>query len=163
MSIYDNETKIYPDLNPLAPQEPQTYRLQKLTEIEAYLLHEIEDNGREARKMKRFKIITGIVDTGLITSAVITGGASIATSASVVGLPVGTALAGFIVFFSLLTFATQKSLKTFTVKHGKHNAIDSMANIISQAMQDWNISPTEFHRVLQEVEKYCKLKVDIEN
>ena len=32
MSIYDNETsKIYPDLNPTAPQEPQTYRLKKFT------------------------------------------------------------------------------------------------------------------------------------
>ena len=30
-------------------------------------------------------------------------------------------------------------------------------------MQDWNISPTEFHKVLQEVEKYCKLKADIKN
>ena len=38
-----------------------------------------------------------------------------------------------------------------------------MANIISQAMQDRNISPTEFHIVLQEEEKYRKLKVDIEN
>ena len=30
MSIYDNETpsKIYPDLNPTAPQEPQTYRFK---------------------------------------------------------------------------------------------------------------------------------------
>ena len=55
MSIYDNETKIYPDLNPSAQQEPQTYRLQKLTENEAYLLNEIEDNGREAKKMKQFK------------------------------------------------------------------------------------------------------------
>ena len=25
MSIYDNETKIYPDLNPMAPLEPQSY------------------------------------------------------------------------------------------------------------------------------------------
>ena len=25
MSIYDNETKMYPDLNPTAPQESQTY------------------------------------------------------------------------------------------------------------------------------------------
>ena len=46
MSIYGNETKIYPDLNPTAPQEPQTYQLQKLTETEIYLLNEIEDNGR---------------------------------------------------------------------------------------------------------------------
>ena len=30
-------------------------------------------------------------------------------------------------------------------------------------MQDGDISPTEFHKVLQEVEKYRKLKVDIRN
>ena len=41
--------------------------------------------------------------------------------------------------------------------------LDSIADIYSQAMQDGNISPTEFHKVLQEVEKYCKLKVDIRN
>ena len=76
MSIYDNETKIYPDLNPTAPQEPQSYRLQKLTEIEAYLLNEIEVRERIAKEMKRFNTITGIVDTGLITSTVIIGGIS---------------------------------------------------------------------------------------
>ena len=38
MSIYDNETKIYPDLNPTAPEEPQTYRLKRLSEIKAFLL-----------------------------------------------------------------------------------------------------------------------------
>ena len=57
------------------------------------------------------------------------------------------------------------------VKQGKHNAInllaesnlDSITDIISQAMQDGDIPPTEFHKVLQEVEKYCKLKADIRN
>ena len=68
MSIYDNETKTYPDLNPTAPQEPQSYRLQKLTEIEAYLLNEIEVREWIAKKMKRFNTFTGIVDTGLIAS-----------------------------------------------------------------------------------------------
>ena len=50
MSIYDNETKIYPDLNLTAPQEPQAYRLKKITEIEAYLLDEIEERKRQAKK-----------------------------------------------------------------------------------------------------------------
>ena len=40
---------------------------------------------------------------------------------------------------------------------------DSIADIISQAMQDGDISPTEFHKVLQEREKYRKLKADIRN
>ena len=80
-------------------------------------------------------------------------------------MPVGTPLGGFSVFFSLSMIATQ------TVKQGKHNAImllaqsklDSIADIISQAVQDGDISPTEFHKVLQEREKYRKLKVDIRN
>ena len=44
MSIYGNKTtsKIYRDINPTRPQESETYRLKKLTEIEAYLLSEIE-------------------------------------------------------------------------------------------------------------------------
>ena len=41
--------------------------------------------------------------------------------------------------------------------------LDSIANIVSQAMQEGDISLTEFHKVLQEVEKYRKLKADIRN
>ena len=42
MSLYEDETNIYPDLNPTAPQRPQTYSLNRLSEIEAYFLNEIE-------------------------------------------------------------------------------------------------------------------------
>ena len=171
MSVYENETKIYPDLNPTAPQEPQAYCLNKLSEIEAYFLNEIEVLEHIAKKMKPFNTIAGIVDTGLITSTVITGGISIAAFASGVGLPVGIALSGTSLLLSLATAITRKSFKIFTVKQEKHDAIkllaqsklDSIANIISQAMQDGDNSPTEFHKVLQEVEKYRKLKADIRN
>ena len=61
--------------------------------------------------------------------------------------------------------------KVFTVKQEKHDTIkllaqsklDSIANIVSQAMQDGDISSIEFHKVLQEVEKFRKLKADIRN
>ena len=68
MSIYGNETKIYPDLNPTALQESQSYQLSKLSEIEAFFLNEIEVREQIAKKIKRFNTITSIVDTGLITS-----------------------------------------------------------------------------------------------
>ena len=75
MSTNDNQTsKIYPDLNLTAPQEPQAYCLEKLTKIEACLLDEIEVLEKLAKKIKRFNTITGIIDTSLITSTVITGG-----------------------------------------------------------------------------------------
>ena len=42
MSVYDNKTKFYPDLNPSAPQEPQSYRLNKLSGIEEYFLMKLK-------------------------------------------------------------------------------------------------------------------------
>ena len=111
-----------------------------MTEIEACLLDEIEVRERIAKKMKRFNTITGIVDTGLITSTVITGGISIAAFASGVGLPVGVALSGTSLLLSLAIVITRKSFKTFTVKQEKHDAIrllaqsrlDIISNIILQ-------------------------------
>ena len=77
----------------------------------------------------------------------ITGGASIQAFASGVGLPVGAALGGLGVVLSLLTITTRTFSRGLTVKQGKHDVImllakrklDSIANIISQAMQDGDI------------------------
>ena len=101
----------------------------------------------------------------------ITGGINIAVFATGVGFHVGIALSGTSLILSLATAITRKCFKIFTIKQEKHNAIklltqsklDSISNIISQAMQEGDISPSEFHKVLQEVEKYCKLKADIRN
>ena len=78
----------------------------------------------------------------------ITGGISIGAFASGVGLPVGIALSGASLLLSLATAITRKSFKIFTVKQEKYNVIkvlvqsklDSITNIISQAMQDGDIS-----------------------
>ena len=99
----------------------------------------------------------------------IPGGISIAAFASGVGLPVGIAKSETNLLLSLATVITQKSFKTFTVKQEKHDAIkllaqsklDSIVNIILQAMQDGDILFIEFHKLLEEVEKYRKLKTDI--
>ena len=168
MSIYDNESKIYADLNPTAPQEPQTYRLKKLRH---FFLMNLKFVNELPKKLKLFNAITGIVDTDLITSTVIPGGIFIAAFASDVGLPVGIALSGTSLLLSLATSITRKSFKNFTVKQEKHDSIkllaqsrlDSIANIISQAMQDRDTSPTEFQKVLQEVEKYRKRRAGIRN
>ena len=65
------------------------YQLKKLIKIEAYLLDEVDITERLAKKMNAFSAITSVVDTGLISSKVITGGVSIAAFASDVGLFVG--------------------------------------------------------------------------
>ena len=99
------------------------------------------------------------------------GGVSIPAFASRAGLPIGAALVELGVVLSLLTVATRKFSRSQTVKQGKHDAImllaqsklDSISDVISRAMQDGDISPTEFHKVLQEREKYRKLNANIRN
>ena len=121
--------------------------------------------------MKRFNTITGIIDTNLIISTMITEVIWIAAFASGVGLPLGLALSGTSLLLSLAIVITRKSSKTFSMKQEKYDTIkllaqsklDSIADIISQAMQDGDISSIEFHKVLQEVEKFRKLKADIRN
>ena len=57
------------------------------------------------------------------------------------------------------------------MRQKKHDAIkllaqrklDSMVDIISQAIQDGDTSSSEFDKVLQEVKKYRKLKSNIRN
>ena len=111
------------------------------------------------------------MNAGLITSTVTTGGISFAKRASGVGQAVGISESGTSLLLSLATVITRRSFKTFTVKQNKHDAIkllaqsklDTIANIILHAMQGGDISPIESHKVLQEVEIYRKLKVDIRN
>ena len=169
MSVYNNDkgtSKIYSNLNPTAPKVQQKYRLKELTEIQAYLLDEIEVRERLLKRMKKFNVITSLVVTGLITSAVITRGISIVAFANGVGLPVTIVLSGT----SILATVT-KSLKTFIIEQEKHDAskllaqskLDSIANINSQAMLQKDISSIEFHKVLQGAEKYRKLKTNIRN
>ena len=159
MSVCDNDTKIYTDLKPTVPQEPQIYRLKKLTVIEAFFLDKTEVRERIAKKIKRFNTITGIVDTGLITSMVITEGIPIAAFASCARLPVDIALSGTSLLLSLATVITRKSSKTFTVKQETltvnfycrllaQSKIGSIDNIIWQAKQDGDISPIQLYKVL---------------
>ena len=104
-----------------------------------FFFDQIEVLEEIAKQMKRFNTITGIVDTGLITSTVITGGISIAAFASGVGLPVGIALSGTSLLLSLATAITRESFKIFTVKQEKQDSIkllaqtklDRISNIIS--------------------------------
>ena len=69
----------------------------------------------------------------------------------------------------MATTITRKTISIFNSKEKKHDDIrllaqsklDSISGIISQAIQDENVSPTEFHNILQETENYRKLQADI--
>ena len=108
------------------------------------------------------------MDTGIITSRAGTAGISIALFRSGPGQPIDIALSRTSLLFPLATAIIGKPLKMVTVKQEKLDAIKflaqsklaNIANIISQTMQGGGISSIEFHKVLQEVEKYRQLKAN---
>ena len=114
---------------------------------------------RLVKKMKRLSTFTKVVDTGLTTLTVITRRVSIAAFASGDGLTNSVALSGTGLLFLLATTITRKSFKMFTVKQEKHDAIklfaqnrlDSIADILSQALKDGDISSNEFFEALQRI------------
>ena len=87
-------------------------------------------------------------------------------SASVVGAPIGIAGASFTLILSLATGITKKLLGTIRNKK-KHDRIlmmaksklDSIKSLISQALNDMEISHKEFVMILKETDEYEKRKV----
>ena len=65
----------------------------------------------------------------------------------------------------MATTITRKTISIFNSKEKKHydirllaqSKLDSISGTISQAIQDEIVSPTEFHKILQETESYRKL------
>ena len=84
-------------------------------------------------------------------------------------MPVGISLSATSMLLSLATTITRKTISIFNSKEGKHDDIrllaqsklDSISGTTSQAIQDENVSPIEFHKILQEAKSYNKLKADI--
>ena len=90
---------------------------------------------------------------------------------TVVGAHVGIASAAFTIVFSLVTEIIKKLLKTTKNKKKKHDKIlmlaksklNSIENLVSQALIDMEVSHKEFITILKEKDKYEKMKENVRN
>ena len=88
-------------------------------------------------------------------------------TASIVGALIGIAGASFTLILSLATGTIKKLLSTIRNKKKKHDRIlmlaksklDSIKSLISQALNDMEISHEEFVTILKEKDEYEKMKV----
>ena len=106
------------------------------------------------------------IDKVLIVLSATSGGASIISFTSIIGVPVGIAGASFTLIFYLTTGVTKKLLNITIKKKKKHDKIlmlaksklNSVETLISQALIDMEISHEEFITILNEKDKYEKIK-----
>ena len=111
------------------------------------------------------------IDKTLIVLSAKSGGISIISFASVIGIPAGLASASFTPVFSLPTGIIKKLLKVTRNKKKKHNNIvmfaksklNSIETLMSQALMDLDISHEQFKTIVNEKEKYEQMKENIRN
>ena len=144
----------------------QQFRLNKISEIEDYCIAEIKE--RELMSKKRTKYISffDYFDKSLIVLSVTSGGVSIASFATVIGIPIGITSTSLNLAFSLYTGLVKKLLKAIRNKKKKHNKIvmlarsklNSIESKISEALINNQISHEDFITIINEERNYRELK-----
>ena len=149
-----------PNLYPELPiEDGQNYRLQKISEIERTLINERDMRKSLYKKYKRCINITDGVDTGLISASVILAGVGI-TVPIMLPLEIAAVVCGCM---GVCVKLVRRKLMSKTQKHYEiktlgESKLNSIKDLISKALQDGQISESEFKMVLCELEKYNDLK-----
>ena len=146
----------------------QHFRLNKANEIKDYFVAEIKERELMGKRLTKYIAFCDYFDKSLIVLSVTSGSISIASFATVIGTPVGTASASLSLTFSLSTGIVKKLLKT-TRNKKKHNKIimlsrsklNSIESKVSEALTNSEISHKDFMVIINEEKKYRELKENI--
>ena len=151
--------------------EQTRIRLNKITEIENCFYQKINQRKLCSKKLSKYVAAFDYIDKVLIVLSTTSGGVSIILFMRVVGAPVGIASASFTLIFSLTTGIVKKLLNITRNKKKKHDKIlmlaksklNSIETLISQALIDMDISHEEFVTILNEKDKYEKMKDNLKS
>ena len=145
------------------------FRLYEIKKIENYFINEINERKSCSKKLSKYVTIFDYIDTILIVLSATTGEVSIFSFTSVIGAPVRIASASFNLIFSITTGIIKKLLNITRSKKKKHDQIlmlakrkfNSIETLISQALNDMEISHEGFITIFKEKDRYEKMKEDI--
>jgi len=144
----------------------QTFRLQKIGELEAFLCAELEQRSRLHKKYRRAVNTLHGTCAVLGLSCVATGAVGGGLLASGIGFVPRLALEAVTGVAGLLDAAGVVVSRRCSRKVAKHEAVRILASSklntvhshISKALEDCKISDDEYKLVLDEVEKYRAMK-----
>ena len=139
----------------------QQFRLDKISEIEDYFIAEIKERQLMSKKLSKYILFFDYFDKSLIVLSVTSGGVSIVSFATVIGIPIGIKIASLSLVFSLCTCLVKKLLKATRDKKKKHNKnvmlarskLNSIESKISQALINNQISHEDFMTIINEERK----------
>ena len=146
--------------------EQTKFRLSEIIWSENYFYQQINQIKSYSKKLNKYLTAFDYIDKVLIVLSATTSVVSIISFTSIVRAPVGIASASFTLIFSLTTGIVKKLLNITRNKKKKHDKIlmlaksklNSIEALISQALIDVDISHEVFVTILNEKDKYEKMK-----
>ena len=131
------------------------YRLDKINNIKEYFNAEIKERKDIIKKISKYIVAFDYADKVFITLSVSFGALSIASYATVVGIPAGITGTSLTLIFSVTTGVIKTLLNITIKKKKKHNKIIALArsklniieNLISQVSIDFEITHEEFQKL----------------
>ena len=147
------------------------FRLYEIKKIENYFINEINERESYSKKLSKYVTIFDYIDKILIVLSATSSGVSIISFTSIIGVPAGIVSASFTLIFSITAGIIKKLLSTTIKKKKKHDQIlmlakskyNSIEALISQALNDIDISHKEFITILKEKDRYERMKENIKD
>ena len=145
------------------------FRLDGINKIKDYLNAEIKERKDIVKKISKYIVAFDYADKLFITLSAWFSTLSIASHATIVGIPVGIAGASLTLIFTVTTGVVKKLLNITRKKKKKHNKIIALARsklniietLISQALTDFDISHEEFSKIIYEKNNYEQIRDNI--
>ena len=145
--------------------EQTKFWLSEIIGIENYFYQEINQRKSCNKKLNKYVRAFDYIDKDLIVLSATTGRVSIISFTTIIGAPVGIASVRFTLIFSITTGIVKKLLNITRHKKKKHVKIVMLAKsklnsieTISQALIDMEISHEKFTTILNDKDKYEKMK-----
>ena len=143
--------------------------MYEIKNIENDFINEINQQKSYSKKLSRYVTIFGYIDKVLIILSATTGEITIISFTTAIVAPVGIASASFTVIFSL-TIGIIKNILDITGKKKKkydqilmlpESKFNNIEALMSQALNNLNISHEEFIMILKENDRYERMKYNL--
>ena len=138
------------------------YRLDEINKIKDYLNSAIKERKDTIKKSSKYIVAFDYADKLFIILSALFGTLSIASYATVVGIPAGITGASLTLIFTVTTGVVKTLLNITRKKKKKHNKIIALVrsklniieNLVSQALIDFEITHEEFSKIIYEKDNY---------
>ena len=147
------------------------YRLDEINKLRHYFNNEIKERKDIIKKLNKYLVSFDYLDKIFITLSASFGTLSIASQATVIGIPAGITGASLTLIFTIGTGISKSLLKVTKKRKKKHNKIIELAEsklntidtLFSSALNDSEISHEEFSNIITEKNIYENIKENIKN